>query len=363
MRIKTNSFKKFESILNEFFSRGLGSEQTEGIYLNFEDSYAYVRSMDGIAGRFKFEFQKESDDKIENFYININKFLNLCHLSENLELDNAYVFHTDTGTFRLKYLKEDYIDSVELFEENGWNKNNIGNVIIFDKEKFNKLKIATQYMYKKALDFSYKGVYIQDGYIFSVLQDQIYESEFDFNCGTPIIIYNELANFISMLGENTKMFSGDKVDNIVSDDDDLEIIMPKFNIAIPPVREEIFIERYNVKSRIRFNKEELSLAIATLHPYFKLFPLKRIFIEIQNEKCIFRFEEEGEIAKIDVETENIVDLMDIVIEIDGETIKKAISHLSGDTIDMIYNSKYPQVCMKAVEDDSTKILLSLIDRT
>lgn len=364
MRIETKNFKKYFIVLSEFYNKGLGDEKTEGIYLDFKTGNAYVQNnSSGICGKVKFGFELDEGDQIENFIINTRKFLNIAQNSDFILLDNDKVFHTDGSSYKLHTLIDDVPETLSLFDQTI----QFDNTIVFDSVKLEELKRATKYLYKK-LDFPYRAIYIQNGFMSALLVDQIFEAKFDCDppCEESISIYNDFSVFINMLDDDITLFVSENFMKLEDTNGDISLIMPKINLLLPEIHTEKFIEQYNASQVLEFKVDELALGLAILSPYYKNSKLKKIALIVNPDlpnKILFKFDEEGEVIEREVEYINKEEIDSLTIYFDGDSLKKAIDTLGGNIIRIAINnsnSKDSSMYLKSDLNDDRKVLLSLL---
>jgi hypothetical protein len=356
MILKTDVFKKNSKLLLDFYSKGVGSEYTEGIYFDFNTGYAYVSNYLEVKARIAFDFEVEEGEDISNFIISIRKFLNICQIVDEVHLDNDYVFTTDTGVFKLHYLKENLDSVVELFNKD------IDYDIAFEinSDNFEKIQTALKYTLRR-VDSRYQGLYIKDGYLFS-MSDDIFQTTIDVPVEWEFTMYNEFVGYLSYLGESSTYYSGNAFDQLSNSDSSISIIVPKFEILVPPIREKEFIEKYDTLDILEIDMDEIGYSLKVIEPYFKSSNSHRIFIDISDSvvPITFRYEEEGETAEKKVEVIKKADtIVNDVIEIDGNSLAKAINILGGGLVKIQLGDK--MLCVTTDREPSTKIIISYIN--
>ena len=351
MKIFADSFKRWCRILETYQEKG--NPIGESLYFDFTTEYVYFGSKDGI-GRIKFYTEKEENDKIVNFFISTNKFLNIITQYDFVFLTNELVLKNGNDKYKLSTIIDDEKIDVSPFMKEFNSKLN------FDKDSIEKIARALMFTNKDEQNTNYRNIFIQDKFVCSLTtQTPMYEAPIDINenIGLQLNVAKTLTQ-VGSIAEGCYIMCGNSNKKIVSRDDEIELIVPSnSSIEFPTNRNQGFIDSYSYSTKIKFQTDVFSKVLSSLRPYFNDVLNAKISIAINDDITLRVVDSTNEIEKhvsfIDVSEE----LKGKVFSISGSKLEQALGVLKGKEIyiDLPTNEDSPIVNMYT--DDSQHVLV------
>ena len=295
MKIYCETFKKWIKVLETYQEKG--DAVRESIYLNFEDSYCYFASSEGI-GRMKFYFEKDSSDEvIPNFLIDSKKFLNIISQYDDINLNKDFVFSNKKDKYKISVIVDDTLIDIDTIKQSF-----DGDEVEFTKEQVELIYKASTFTNKDEPNSNYRNVFIKDNFIVALTTPTpMFESKFDLDLEAVLSLnVTKTLTIIGTISEGCFLCSKEGTNNrkIMSRDKELELIVPGCSsVDFPPNREEKFINSYKHNSVLSVNPSLFLKTLQTLRPYYSEVVNAKISILIGDDLLIKVNDTQNEIEK------------------------------------------------------------------
>ncbi len=357
--IQTKEIKKYEKILFTLFNKS-GIEDNS-LYLNFQDSYIYFIT-DKFTGRLKFKFTKDGNDqKLENFYINIYKFLTLISAYTEILWDsNKKIFinpNNENEIFKLEFTKEETTFN-NLFN----NMEDATESFKVDKLIFDHIKDSFPFMGTDIYD-EYNSIFIGNKKIVSTNRYKFYEG-YNIPVNDKFFLQSDIIRILLLCDvENNILISVTANVIILSlGGDDLKIIFAKkANSQLPPIEDAKFIDSYNHKSSFICNGQELHKILIFLDIFNKNYVNQRVFLTIKTkDQAEIMVEESDKVIRtlnIKNVTNNTVGLR---VCLSLPYIKTVLSVLKTDNIMIQLDATKPALNFTEISDNDLELKRHLI---
>ena len=263
MKIYSDSFRKWFRIM-EILSDAKDPFR-ECAYFNFLDSYIYFNSVDGI-GRFKFNFEKDADENIPNFFVPISKLISIINQYDEVTLNDSFVFSNGKDKYKVATLIDDDQIDISIFE------NSYDNELEFSKEQLEKISKALSFVNKDDAT-AFQAVFIEDAHIVGMVKKTpVYEAKFD--CSENAVIPYFTAKMLLQIGNGESCtFCTNRDDTnsqkIISDDKELEVIVScNSEIEFPNIHSDSVVQSYTHNTPLKVDSSIFAKALDSLKPYY-----------------------------------------------------------------------------------------------
>jgi hypothetical protein len=293
MKLYTESFKKYSKIIEKFHSND--DQKSKSIYLNFEDSFGYLINPN-LAGRFAFKYE---GDKIDNFFVDMEKFLTICQAYDFFEIDENLEFANGEDKFKLTAYNETF--DLLNFDTTDYT------TITIASDVFEALRLAVQFTGTNNIDSNYAGISMKEKRIISSDGYRVFET--NHSVDFPSIKLPDYVLRIALIAESygvNLLYKEDMESFFLSFDNNNFLVMAPTveSLLVPPVDEPFWVEGYNHATSFTVNKKELSDQMG----FFKIFTSNLstdpISFKIETENILILEAKGAEIAKRSIPIED-----------------------------------------------------------
>lgn len=354
MKIYSDNFRKFYKVMDTYSEKG--NPIQESAYFSWNDSYVYFNSKDG-AGRFKFNFEPETNEIIPNFFAPISKLLSIINQYDEVHINDKLVFSNGKDKYKISTIVDDDQIDTSIFSTKTYSK-----VLSFQKDHLDKINKSLSFVNKDDSNSNFLSVFIDDNYIIGMSsKTPVYESVIDIP-GRVSISYN-VAKTILQVGDSIEcLFHYDDVEStrkIVSSDGELELIIPStLNLEFPPTRSEEFINSYNYSTKLIVDTTLLSKTLDSLKPYFNDVLNTKIKIKIEDDLCILVEDTNTNIEKHLEYIEVTEELKNTSFSISGTKVLQALSVLRGSELVIQIPTDVSKPIVNFYNDEDQHVLIT-----
>lgn len=323
MKIFSDTFRKWIRVIETYQTKG--NPIGECIYFDFKSKLAYFGSQEGVGN---IQFFTEEDEDIPNFFISINKFLNIITQYDYVYLHKDFTFTYENDKYKIPVILDDEKFDASVFATPFQTETRVD----IEKNSIELISRALSFTSKDDTNVAYRNIFIKDNMICSLTtQTPLYEAPIgiDKELALPLSVARSLIQ-IGTIAEGCYLLSGINSKMIVAKNEELKLIVPSNSEKeFPSNREDKFIESYINNKKLEVQYDVFSKTLQMLRPYFS---------DVLNAKVKFIFDSDIEIVVQDSKNEIVKhcayesidpELVGKEFAISGSKIELALSVLKG----------------------------------
>lgn len=329
-----------------------GDRKFVSIYLNFNDSYAYLFDS-RYEGRFKFTFEKQEDEVIDNFYVDITQFMALCSSYEYLNLSEDLEFSNEKEKFKIATFKDEFeplsYDTSDCITQT------------LSSDLMSCLKKSLSFIGTEDFTTNYNGILLEENNIVSTNGYSVFHGQFDNSFLYPKIQFPSYIIKLILAGElGSVNLNYKENENIILSfqDDAFQVIFRETeNLRLPPYNDPDYIDKYNHKENFIINKEKFVEILKFFEPFVRNIKNQRINIKFQESSIEIYTEDEVKVNR-NLIAEVHKDLIGKELFCIRDVVLAACNNISEEFIKIQFNSEKPAI--NVTGKDNTNIHIAII---
>jgi hypothetical protein len=308
-KLQSKDFLLHEKLIKKFYTKG--AEYTESIYLDFNSNRAMCMTSKGDYLFFPFTYD---GDKLNNFFINSDKFLLLCKSYDEISLEetkNSVTFLAGKDKFNIGILAQDYDVDFDFNTD----KMNLLFDLGVDKTVSREFSQVLPFVsLENAASTTLLHIFYAKGFCYG------YTSKCIFKVASPIkkdmYIKAELINFLKCFEdqEQCKIFMSD-TKYIITNSSAYVISSTYSDVTPPNLFSDTFVQAYSTDKYLKVEKGTILSSLKVFEGFNKENPDYVLFLSYKDGEFSIESRNTDVIKKsVDVVETNIEQMEEMVVK-------------------------------------------------